>query len=87
MGFKKLYTDNRSQWRKNAFKLGAQTEYIITNSDFETNVYRETYWKDTPLLEYGHARNDILVNKGKDYEEASLKVRTILLLSFGSTGV
>jgi len=77
MGFKRLYTDNRSKWRKNAFKLGTQTEYIVTNSDFETKVYRETYWKDTPLLEYGHARNDILINKGKEYDEASLKVRKL----------
>ncbi len=76
MGFKRL-DSNKPQWTKNAIKLGEQTEYIITNSDYETDVYRETYWKDTPTLEYGHARNDILVNKDKDYDEASSRVRKL----------
>ncbi len=75
MGFKRLYTDNRSRWRKNALKLGNQTDYIITNSDFETKVYRDTYWKNTPLLEFGHPRNDILVNRREEYARASIKVR------------
>ena len=74
MGFKKLYTDGRSKWRKNAYKLAEETDYIICNSTFEEEVYRESYWKNTPFLKYGHPRNDILVNK-KDNKELNTKIR------------
>lgn len=36
------------------------TDVCISNSSFETNeVYREKFWKQTKILEFGHPRNDI----------------------------
>jgi CDP-glycerol glycerophosphotransferase len=45
-----------------AVQDGKYTNYIISNSSFETNVYRNTFWTNTKVLEYGHPRNDILIN-------------------------
>lgn len=35
-------------------------DVCISNSVFETDVYRKTYWPQNEILELGHARNDIL---------------------------
>lgn len=33
---------------------------MISNSEFESYIYKESFWKDVPSLEYGHPRNDML---------------------------
>lgn len=48
------------RWKRIAAKTMKLTDYIISNSAFENMVYRTSYWKTTPLLLYGHPRNDIL---------------------------
>lgn len=51
-------------WVKLAYREAEMTDYCISNSTFEDAVYREDYWKETPILQYGHARNDILCEGG-----------------------
>lgn len=65
IGIKKFSpnTVNDKNWVKLAYKEAAMTDYCISNSTFEDAVYREDYWKTTPILRYGHARNDILCEK------------------------
>lgn len=46
-------------WPIAAERTGKLTTQIISNSAFEDGVFRETFWKETPILKYGHARNDI----------------------------
>ena len=46
-------------WPVAAKRSGKLTTHIISNSDFEDRVFRETFWQNTPILKYGHARNDI----------------------------
>ena len=46
-------------WPIAAARTGKLTTQIISNSSFEDAVFRETFWKETPILKYGHARNDI----------------------------
>lgn len=46
-------------WPIAAARTGKLTTQIISNSSFEDGVFRETFWKETPILKYGHARNDI----------------------------
>lgn len=36
------------------------TDICISNSTFETEVYKTTVWKDVQIKEFGHPRNDIL---------------------------
>ena len=52
------YKTNLS-WPEAAKRTGRLTNYCFTNSEFEENVFRETFWPDKPLLRLGHARNDI----------------------------
>lgn len=47
-------------WVKGAIETGKMTDYCITNSTFVSGSLRNTYWPDTPMLEYGHPRNDIM---------------------------
>lgn len=49
------------------------TDYWISNSDFETDVYRNAFWKVKNVLEYGHPRNDIFF--AEDKEERCKKIR------------
>lgn len=67
MGLKRIAVDNDKKAheiiQKN-LKYQSKVDYVISNSDFETNtVYRKSYWKDNTILEFGHARNDILFLK------------------------
>lgn len=49
------------------------TDYWISNSDFESEVYRNAFWKVKNVLEYGHPRNDIFF--AGDREERCEKIR------------
>lgn len=51
----------KDTWRRvRALKeTGRMTTYCITNSSLENGSLSSTYWPKTPMLEYGHARNDI----------------------------
>ena len=50
-------------WVHIAYQEGRMTDYIISNADFEDEIYREDFWKKTPILQVGHARNDVLCEK------------------------
>ena len=57
LGIKRL--SGNAAWIKRAYKTGKMTDYCMTNSTFEEEVFRTTFWPDTPFLKYGHARNDL----------------------------
>lgn len=38
-------------------------DYFLSNSDFETNVYKNTFSKNINVLKIGHPRNDDIINK------------------------
>lgn len=70
MGIKRMGEDNvqSPRWVRTAKKTGKNTDYCISNSDFETMVFRTSYWKDeqaNQILMYGHARNDCLFQPEK----------------------
>ncbi|MCD7722712.1 MAG: CDP-glycerol glycerophosphotransferase family protein [Clostridiales bacterium] len=53
-------------WLKKAMLCGEHVDCCISNSTFETQVFRETYFANNKIYEFGHARNDILFsNKEK----------------------
>ena len=47
-------------------RCGKRADYILSNSDFEDDVYRDTFWKTTPILQYGHPRNDVLFSHDEE---------------------
>lgn len=74
LGFKRLDKVKNEAWVAKADELGNETDFIVSNSEFENMVYRTSYWENTEILEYGHARNDMLLNKTK-YNKMNKKVR------------
>ena len=46
-------------WLALAKKNAAYTDYWISNSSFETRVYKDAFWGAGNILAYGHPRNDI----------------------------
>ena len=44
------------------------TDYVITNSVFEENVFRGVFWKNTPMVRLGHARTDVLFSKDSEMQ-------------------
>lgn len=73
MGLKRIDASKivSKKWAKAAKIAGKQTDYMISNSTFETDVYRTTYWQDPKIkiMEYGHPRNDILFCDEKEKAE------------------
>lgn len=67
LGIKRL--GGNRKWMNRAAKANKLTDYCITNSTFEENVFRETFWKDVPFLKFGHARNDIFFNEERMKEK------------------
>jgi CDP-glycerol glycerophosphotransferase len=56
LGIKKTVCRHREKvWEKHRLI----TDFCISNSAFETNSYRSSYWPGVRVLEYGHPRNDI----------------------------
>ena len=68
LGIKKFGRDsnNDKRWLRRAAKTGRMTDYIISNSDFEDDIYREDFWKKTPIWKFGHPRNDIFFCEDKE---------------------
>ncbi len=66
LGIKRISGDRVTNklWVTRAYKESAVTDLLISNSDFEDMVYRDAYWKKTPIAKLGHARNDILCESG-----------------------
>lgn len=54
------------KWNKLAAMCRAETDYCISNSSFEDEVFDTSYWKGVPTLNYGHARNDILFTRNPE---------------------
>lgn len=77
LGIKRLDGDivmNR-KWKKMKAVCMAETDYCISNSAFEDEVFATSYWEGVPTLNYGHARNDILfTKKPKQVEKIRQKV-------------
>ncbi|MBS7360514.1 MAG: CDP-glycerol glycerophosphotransferase family protein [Oscillospiraceae bacterium] len=65
MGLKRIDSEKIviEKWKRASKLASRDVDFMISNSAFETDVYRTTYWKDpesTKILELGHPRNDIL---------------------------
>lgn len=88
--FDKAHYKSSKAWPMAATKCGKNTDYVISNSLFEDNVYKETYWGNSTIKRFGHPRNDILVGisekkkalirkKVEDYYSCSFEGKKILL--------
>lgn len=78
MGLKRIDSNKIvvKKWSRAAKIASKITDYMISNSSFETEVYRTTYWPNekVKILEYGHPRNDILFADGETKKTVKKKV-------------
>ncbi|MCL1891110.1 MAG: CDP-glycerol glycerophosphotransferase family protein [Coriobacteriia bacterium] len=83
MGLKRIDKQNvqRKRWKRKAQRVGELTDYCISNSLFEDEVFRETHWPKTTILPYGHARNDALINSEPSFV-VTLKKRACVQYGF-----
>lgn len=68
LGIKRLDGDvvmGRS-WRRLARKCQKTVDFLLSDSDFESEVFRTAYWGNVPAIMTGHARNDIFFLKDED---------------------
>lgn len=57
------------KWTQYAIKNSKMVDYWISNSKFETNVYKESFWDVKTIKEFGHPRNDIFFKDTKKYSK------------------
>ena len=77
LGIKRIDPESgRSAFRnRRGFRSAGLSDYIISNSTFEDNVYRTSFWENTPVLRLGHARNDILFAAKESEEYQAVRQR------------
>ncbi|MBR3167086.1 MAG: CDP-glycerol glycerophosphotransferase family protein [Erysipelotrichaceae bacterium] len=51
--------------RRDIYRESNLTDYVITNSKFEEDVFRSVFWKNVPMMRLGHARTDILFSQNE----------------------
>jgi len=60
-------------------RCSRETDFCISNSTFETDVYHTSYWPGVSILQYGHPRNDIfLSNSDNQHMQIESNVRCFL---------
>lgn len=69
IGLKRLDTNKEKLWIKQTKENASITDYCISNSKFEDDLYRNTFWKTSEILTYGHARNDILFSQNEELKK------------------
>ena len=72
MGLKRVHGSHA--WMLRAKRCSKVTDFCISNSRFEDNVYQESFWRGVRSLPFGHPRNDIFFSE-KKVEEAKKKIR------------
>lgn len=76
LGLKKIGPDDVDDDKRNArgFLCASLTDICISNSSFETMVYRTSFWEKNRIVELGHARNDIFFLTDSQAEKIKHKV-------------
>ena len=83
LGIKKFSreTNKDKKWVAFATLEGKMTDYCLSNSTFEDDLFRDTFWGSTKILQLGHARNDILCEKN------TVRIQEIRKKVFNSLGL
>lgn len=88
LGIKKIDGDvaaltQDKRWLRAAMASSQMTDFWISNSTFETNVYKTAFWnvKDESVRLYGHPRNDLFFDA-----EKMLRIRQKVAATYGVEG-
>ncbi len=79
LGIKKIENDVplltiENDWLNLAKISSNMVDYWISNSTFETDIYKRAFWNVNKVVEYGHPRNDIFFKSEKEQQEIKDKV-------------
>ena len=66
-----------SDYERGALRDSKHTDLLLSNSAFDTEVLRRSFWYEGEIAEYGYPRNDVFIYPET---ETYLKVRTLLSL-------
>jgi len=75
-----IEANKNKKWLKFGINSGKKTDYCISNSTFEDNIFITSFWAKSNILQYGHPRNDILLTLKKN---KLLKLKTRILSRYG----
>lgn len=85
LGIKKIEKNVKSlveneSWTEYAQSNSEYVDFWISNSQFESNIYKEAFWnvEDSKIMEFGHPRNDIFFKSNKEKEKIKEKVYSML---------
>jgi CDP-glycerol glycerophosphotransferase len=82
IGQENLWT-NADKSLMRSLKLDSDnTDYIISNSNFETDIYKNSFMFNQKILEYGHPRNDVFFCP----QEKKDTIRNKVLSAYGIDG-
>ena len=73
------------EWCDAGDNCAAVCDYVVSNSDFEDDIYRMSFWKSNEILKYGHPRCDIILNSS-DAEREELKKKIFEFLGLKYNG-
>lgn len=93
LGIKKIENDVSGLtadkvWLKMAKRSSGMVDYWISNSSFESDIYRRAFWNADNILLYGHPRNDVLFRDTKGIANkvrARLKIGAKKILLYAPT--
>ena len=68
IGIKKFSkeTNKDKKWVAFATAEGKMTDYCLSNSTFEDDIFTDTFWTNSRILRLGHARNDVLCERNTE---------------------
>ena len=71
LGLKRIGRENvkNRRWSFAARLNSKWVDLCVSNSGFETGVFRQTHWPKNEILELGHPRNDILFGENAEVAE------------------
>lgn len=87
LGIKKIGADSpltsiQNDWVPYGKKDSEMIDYLISNSTFENDVYKNNFWGKGKILTFGHPRNDIFFYNNEQLNEIKKKVFKKLNISF-----
>ena len=84
LGIKRIGRDDVSDPKRNARgdKCGENTDYCLSNSTFEDEVFRTSFWPESQILDLGHARNDIFFASEDEVSRIRKKVFNYFVLPY-----
>lgn len=79
LGIKKVGVDSpvnsiQNDWIPYGKKDSEMLDYLISNSTFENDVYKNNFWDNGKILTFGHPRNDIFFYNDEKLNEIKKRV-------------